>query len=67
MKYQYLGANQNETQINILKQGLSNLSSTIQTLDIYEIKSFGKYKRFSIKNIVDKKNLVFASHHALHH
>ena len=50
IKYQYLGANQNETKINILKQGLSNLSSTIQTLDIYEIESFGNYKRFKIKN-----------------
>ena len=50
IKYQYLGANQNETKINILKQGLSNLSSTIQTLDIYEIESFGNYKRFKVKN-----------------
>jgi hypothetical protein len=50
IKYQYLGTNQNETKINILEQGLSNLSSTIQTLDISEIKSFGNYKRFKIKN-----------------
>ena len=54
IKYQYLGANQNETEIHILKQGLSNLSSTIETLDIYEIKSFGNYKRFNIKNTAKK-------------
>jgi len=54
IKYKYLGANQNETQINILKKSLFNLPGTIQTLDINKIKSFGKYKRFSIKNSFEK-------------
>ena len=55
IKYQYLGANQNEKQIQILKRGLSNFAGTIETLDIYEIKSFGKYNgRFQLKNILKK-------------
>ena len=60
IKYQYLGANQNETQINILKKkGLFNLSNEIEVLDINEIKSFGKYKRFGIKNIFEKTTSGF--------
>ncbi len=54
VRYKYVGANQNEKQIHILKKGLSNLAGTIQTLDIYEIKSFGKYERFQLKNILKK-------------
>ena len=59
IKYKYLGANQNETQINILKKSLFNLPGTIQTLDINKIKSFGKYKRFSIKNSFEKSAYGF--------
>ena len=54
VRYKYVGANQNEKQIHILKKGLSNLAGTIQTLDIYEIKSFGNYKRFNIRNTAKK-------------
>ena len=36
---------------------MSNLAGTIETLDIYEIKSFGNHKKFQLKNIL--KNTVY--------